>query len=207
MLKYSINNQKGDTLIEVLFTTAVFGLVVVGAISIMNQGVNASQRALEISLVRNEIDAQAETLRFLNASYIAAYKASIPFANYPINTPAGQWASMSNNITSGSVSTFGMSSTCTAPASPSFIMDTRLATYSPASGAGFGLAKTFSQVEYNSDNSILSSDGIWIEAAKSGASGKTDYIDFHIRACWNVPGQNNPITLGTIVRLYEPTPQ
>ena len=30
------------------------------------------------------------------------------------------------------------------------------------------------------------------------------YIDFHIRACWDSPGQSVPVTIGTIVRLYEP---
>src|SRR5674476_81397 len=85
------NNIRGDTLVEVLFATAVFSLVAVGCLSIMNQGAATAQRALEITLVRNEIDAQAETLRFLNASYIQAYQSGI--TSYP-NTPADEWHSI-----------------------------------------------------------------------------------------------------------------
>ena len=69
--------QRGDTLVEVLFATAVFSLVAVSGLSIMNQGTSTAQRALEITLVRNEINSQAEAIRMLNTSYIAAYRADI----------------------------------------------------------------------------------------------------------------------------------
>ncbi|MCD8561780.1 hypothetical protein LRY29_01800 [Candidatus Saccharibacteria bacterium] len=60
-------------MIEVLFAITVFSLVVVSALALMNQGTAASQRALEVTLVRQQIDNQAETLRFLHESYVAAY--------------------------------------------------------------------------------------------------------------------------------------
>jgi prepilin-type N-terminal cleavage/methylation domain-containing protein len=73
MLAFGRFSQKGDTLIEVLFAVTVFSLVAVGSLSIMNQGTTVAQRSLETTLVRQEIDAQAETLRFVHDSYIAAY--------------------------------------------------------------------------------------------------------------------------------------
>lgn len=51
--------QRGDTLIEVLFAFSILSLVIVGAMTIMNQGTLASQRSLETTLVREEIDSQA----------------------------------------------------------------------------------------------------------------------------------------------------
>src|SRR5690606_13401481 len=48
-------------------------LVSVGGLSLMNQGTAMAQRSLEISLVREQIDAQADALRYLNRAYIADY--------------------------------------------------------------------------------------------------------------------------------------
>ncbi len=61
----------GDSLIEIMFAVGMFGLVGIGAIGIMNRGLYDSQRALEISMARNEIDAQAEALRFIREAYIS----------------------------------------------------------------------------------------------------------------------------------------
>lgn len=62
--------RRGDTLVEVMFAVGIFGLVSVGAIGIMNKGLYDAQKTLEISMARNEIDAQAEALRFIHAAYI-----------------------------------------------------------------------------------------------------------------------------------------
>lgn len=210
--------SKGDTLIEVLFAITIFSLIAVGSLAIMNQGTATSQRALEITLVRNEIDAQAETLRFLNSSYIAAYGTS-----FELDTPAGQWQTMQSSIiatAATSASTFGVeSTTCPGPGmttllpNGSFIMNTHDATFvAPTTPNMFNLAQTFSQVRYDEiSGQVSSSDGIWIEAVRSSvvvdASNpeyNAGYIDFHIRACWESPGQSVPLTIGTIVRLYEP---
>jgi len=61
----------GDTLIEIMFAVGIFGLVAVGSIGIMNRGLYDAQRSLEVSMARNEIDAQAEALRFIHEAYIA----------------------------------------------------------------------------------------------------------------------------------------
>jgi hypothetical protein len=62
----------------------------------------------------------------------------------------------------------------------------------------------FSQVIYNDDSSINEAYGLWIEAVPSTVTDGTAFVDFHIRACWDSPGSSAPMTLGTIVRLYEP---
>lgn len=203
-----IDNYKnrGDTLVEVLFSTAVFSLVAVGCLSIMNQGTATAERALEIALVRKEIDAQAETLRFLNASFIAAYTEGV--SNYP-GTPADEWHLI--QAEAPTEATISDLSNCNPILNPnSFVLNTRTAKFVPPTGAGRpSLAKTFSQVTYDAlSNNVLSVEGIWIEAvtvSPGGADqGNADYLDFHIRACWDGPGQSIPVTLGTIVRLYEP---
>ena len=199
-INYRLNNR-GDTLIEVLFAFAVFSLIAVGAMSIMNEGTATAQRALEISLVRNEIDAQAETLRFLNASYIAAFQSG---GGATYLGPSAQWSSIQTNTVASTSSL----DNCTPP-DKSFVVNTRTAEFVDPTGVGYPQsAKTFSQVVYNGD-AVKSVEGIWIEAISpssvaSGSQSNAGYIDFHIRACWDSPGQSTPMTLGTIVRLYEP---
>ena len=63
--------KRGDTIIEVMFAIAVFCLVAVISISMMNRGVAQAESSLEVVTARNEINAQAEALRFIHSSYIA----------------------------------------------------------------------------------------------------------------------------------------
>ena len=66
---------KGDTLVEVILAVTVFSMVAVGTISIMNKGVAIAQHSLEISLVRQQIDAQAEMLRYRSSNVRSAASA------------------------------------------------------------------------------------------------------------------------------------
>ena len=63
--------RRGDTLIEVAFAIAVFALVSLLSIAIMNTGVTMTETSLESTMTRNEIDAQAEAIRFLHNSYLS----------------------------------------------------------------------------------------------------------------------------------------
>ncbi|RWZ78461.1 MAG: hypothetical protein EOT05_01735 [Candidatus Microsaccharimonas sossegonensis] len=200
--------DRGDTLIEVLFAFAVLSLVIIGALTIMNQGAIASQRSLEISLVRNEVDAQATAIRFLHDAYVAQFK---PNTTYDPTTPAGQWAKMSQAIgTITSASSFGAVASCPIPPQGSFIIDPTNATYIAGSSTVLVPATTTAKVMYDTNTGLLKqAQGIWIEAVRSPIATdvnkkNTRYIDFHIYACWDSPGSGPPMTIGTIVRLYEP---
>lgn len=205
MLKQRV--QRGDTLIEVLFAFSVLSLVIVGAITIMNQGTLAAQRALETTLVREEIDSQATTLRFLHDAYVAAYQTH---TTYDASTPAGQWKTMTDSLVATSASAFNGTATCPNPPTGSFILNGAQAKYIKGDVTILKQATTFSQVSYDSLSSALKdAQGIWIEGIRSQVSTDTNaqntgYIDFHIRACWSNPGQGPAMTIGTIVRLYEP---
>lgn len=197
--------QPGDTLIEVLFAVTVFSLVVVGSISIMNQGTNASQHSLEITLVRQQIDGQAESLRFLHDSYVAAYQSGATYSG-----PAAQWAAMLTSIkatnASSATSFTDIGTTCPTPPSGSFIINSTSAAFLSGNAVSFAQPTSFAQIDYS--KSPVSAQGIWVEAIRSqagtGTEANTGYIDFHIMACWPVAGSSVPATIGTIVRLYEP---
>lgn len=198
--------SRGDTIIEVLFAITVFSLVVVGSLAIMNQGSATAQRTLEISLVRQQIDAQAETLRFLNASYIATYKSGVD------TTQAEQWQLIQGGVADSATDFAAVGNRCPNALTPipkSFILNTHSATYVAPSSGKMKSSVTFAQVQYDAGNQVTEAQGIWIEAVHSELSpdlnqSNTGYIDFNIRACWDSPGQDVPVTLGTIVRLYEP---
>lgn len=195
--------QRGDTLIEVLFAITVFSALAVGALAIMNQGAAVAQRSMEISLVRQQIDAQAQALSFINAAYIAQYPSPDPNETY-----TQRWRSIADT-SQQAVSQATVYGTLDAdrclPSSSipkNFIVDPLTAQIQTS---GVQPADTFAQVRYNDAGDFVENQGIWIEAVSEPSSGSTPgYVDFHIRACWDSPGQAVPVTLGTIVRLYDP---
>lgn len=63
--------KQGDTIVEVMFALAVFSLVAILSISLMNMGVRSAEGSLEHVVARNELNAQAEALRFIHSSYIS----------------------------------------------------------------------------------------------------------------------------------------
>jgi type II secretory pathway pseudopilin PulG len=203
--------ERGDTIIEVLFAVAIFAMVAVGSLSIMNQGTSTAQRSLEITLVRQQIDAQAEAIRYIHQSYVANYQKS---GAAPTGI-AAEWPKITNPTTgkgATGASVFGdivgQSCPTTAPGQRPFILNARTATLwnstpsmtAPADGS----VPPFAQVAYNSDSSINQAFGIWIESVPSTGADGPGFVDFHIRACWLGPGNVAPMTMGTIVRLYEP---
>ena len=57
------DTKRGDTIIEVMFAIAIFGLVAILSISSMNRGVVTAETTLEATTARDELNAQAEALR------------------------------------------------------------------------------------------------------------------------------------------------
>jgi len=60
--------KKGDTLVEVTLAVGIFSMVAISIVSVINGSTSSAQTALEATLTREEIDAQAEALRFIHAS-------------------------------------------------------------------------------------------------------------------------------------------
>ena len=66
-----LRKKGGDTLIEVMFAVGIFSLIAIAVVTTMNSGTSSIQGALESTMARNEIDTQAEALRYIHSSYIA----------------------------------------------------------------------------------------------------------------------------------------
>lgn len=226
--------QQGDTIIEVIIAVTVFSLVAVGGITLMNQGAAMAQRSLEIGLVRDQIDTQADILRYLHQAHIASL-------SQDVSVPANKlWQfiadrAVSSNATSVDVAiqkfeSVGNAGQCQLPSNTQaapFALNSKKLTASPSVDPtlSFNLTSntnkqvpiseapptmtddysstTYAQLQYKANEAI--SQGIWMQAYHYAAtSTKAGYYDFYIRACWLTPGQTPPMTLGTVVRLYEP---
>lgn len=63
--------RRGDTFIEVMVAMAVLAVVTIVTVTMMNSGLNVAERSLELTTARNELNAQAEALRFIHSSYVS----------------------------------------------------------------------------------------------------------------------------------------
>ena len=61
--------KKGDTLIEVTLAVGIFSMIAIAITAVMSSGTSGAQTALETTLTREEIDTQADTLRFIQTAY------------------------------------------------------------------------------------------------------------------------------------------
>lgn len=201
--------QRGDTIVEVLFAITIFSMIVVLTLSLMNQGTATARRTFEIAQVREQIDGQAEALRFLHESYITEYRPGIAYdLSDSATTPAKEYYKIIQKVKDSgrtAATPVGSLAACPSPApNGSFAINTRMARVMTTTSSLQQANSAYAQVSYPSGaNSPATFKGIWIEGIRSGGS-TSGFIDFHIRGCWNAPGLTVPLNLDTIVRLYDP---
>ena len=206
--------SRGDTIVEVIVAFAVFSMLAVAGLSLMNQGTATAQRTLEIDLVRQQIDSQADALRFVNRELASGnsrvqdfWKNVVISRALDTSGSAGSSALTPFDEIADSQSCLRVDSNQNAFAIDINNIPDLSTSESTNESASFSLLEdikpsaTYSKIDKISDDTSPEAQGIWVVAVR-GESGK--YHDFHIRACWISPGQSSPMKLGTIVRLYEP---
>lgn len=198
------STRRGDTIIEVMFGIAIFGLVAIMTINLMNNGLAGSEANLESTMARNEMNAQAEALRYIHSTY--SFSNGVAFGNiWNAITTTGD-TSMTTPANSFEPSEGG--SDC----ETFYNHDVReyhgfaLDTSSIRGGSAGSIIKT-DQLAQAETYPIVRSDraeGIWINAVADNSDEQPNYYDFYIRSCWYGLGSNMPTTLDTVVRLYNP---
>lgn len=177
MAKY----ESGDTIVEVLLAIAVFSAVAVATLILMHRGVLLAQQSLEVTLVRQQIDAQADLLRYVHARAAAG------------DLPArGVWDGLPRRD---------------GAAEQLLGIDVCPETF-PSNGFALRVrgGEVASDLIYRSPAVYArtvdaESHGVSVQLTKAqGANAE----DAYIQACWYPPGRSRPVTIGTIVRLYEP---
>lgn len=184
-MKLAQQNQRGDTLIEVLLSMAILSLIIVGGNALMNFGMKNAITATEHTQVRNLIVGQAELLRYLRDNAEEGSNDRVSSA----------WQEVTEKSSGGNPSRVDR---C-APRSNSFYL-----TASYGSGAGLpditvrdytGSAPGFSNIPY-----AFPGEGLWIEGIERQGSAQ-DYTDFHIRGCWAGTGTSVEQKVNTVLRL------
>lgn len=176
-------NQRGDTLIEVVFATAVLALIIVLSLSIMNAGTAQSERAVEGTFVRQSIDSQTEMLRYARDAYV--------------NKDAGGltlWTKIKAQRIPTPLNFSALSSPdgCTQQSAHKAFWMVTSGNKVDIATTGFTQPATYA----------APGNGIWIEVTPTDANA--NYLDFYIYACWDSPGNSPKATTGTVVRLYAP---
>lgn len=181
------SRQRGDTIVETIVAFAVFSAVAVGTIAVMNRGVAMAQRSLEVTLVREQIDGQAELLRYI--------RSNVPTVWAELTKPA--------RIVSSPAALSSSPTTCSTPHSRGYFLRGTSGgasdpTFTGASGSNYAAPAVYAAVDHTTNKSY----GVWVETTEAEYSAKKAY-DFRIHACWQSVGSDVPVTLGTIVRLYD----
>lgn len=88
----NLTNKRGDTLVEVTIAIGIFSMIAIAVVAVMSSGTSGAQTALETTLTREEIDTQAEALRFIQTAY-AANRNETENNNY-----ASLWRTITNNV-------------------------------------------------------------------------------------------------------------
>ena len=250
--------KKGDTLIEVTLAIGIFSMIAIGVAAVMSSGTSGAQTALETTLAREEIDTQAEALRFIQSAYATDKdSADKRFTNLwevitkNAITDAGeeilQYAPSScgevfNNNSSIKNHAFVInprklgSFTASKDQSNS---DGIYSVYIPQSSGKLTTASIYPRLVFtgkpnpgpqdvpdaesqdalldnNSRDILYRAEGLYVIAVKDAKTtgivsdsdrsvkGTSAYYDFYIRTCWYGVDADEPSTISTVIRLYDP---
>lgn len=247
--------KRGDTLIEVMLAVGIFSMVAVAVVAVMSGGTSSAQTALETTLAREEIDAQAEALRFIHSAYIADKNAgtsskfgtlwdaikgkAVVFENDNTEAYKEYKESITQYIPSSCQELYDGENNIFENQNP-FVLNTQvLGTFTLSdindgkviiSGSDKLLQSStyprliFTNLEGDENETLLedsgytnllAAEGIYIIAIKdpnsttiigseSADNKEAAYFDFYIRTCWYGTGDQNPSTISTVMRLYDP---
>lgn len=187
--------QKGDTLIELVLAFAIFSIAAVSALAVMNRGIALSQHSLETTLARQQMDTQAETIRYLR------------------DTSSPLWDTIKNRA-DNNVKVAPLAPTTCPDAADILAVGNGLHGFFVSRDAGtgdfilvdvdngnFSQPSTYARIDYSAPHAY----GLWVQVAKAEDGNLAiKAYDVYIHACWeSVAMTNVPATLGTIVRIYD----
>ena len=223
--------KKGDTLIEVTLAVGIFSMIAIAVASLMNHGTADAQLALETTLTREEIDAQADALRYVHNAYIANKESDAQPSTALWKKIISEAINLRDISDKSSITVYAPTS-CSQEevmkgniARHAFVLDTRnleSGTTAYKKIDSFGEISTYPRLIYNNSNNGMIEDlsgrneyskaeGIYVIAVKDpkstnivGAGEKTAaYYDFYIRSCWYGAGAEAPSTISTVIRLHD----
>ena len=188
--------NRGDTIIEVMFSFAVFSLIAVSSIIIMNLGVAMAQRSLEITLARQQIDNQIAIISHIKQVNEAEWETIKGYAQDSIasfgsmNTCPSASDLESNNA-------FFVTRSLDERSVVSTKISSTITNYKPA--VAFAMTDVMRSITPDEGSSY----GLWANLVKAEGFNANRAYDLHVRACWPSVGLSQPITIGTVTRIYD----
>jgi len=186
--------NRGDTLVEVLLGVTIFSLVAVIALETMNRGMAIAQYSLETTLVRQQVDAQAEMLRYAHDMKNDTWKKLVDNNSVSVSAVNDNEGNLGVEKCPDDFSTkeFALAATPSLASKISILNNP----------GDYKAAETYARV----DSDTKKTYGVSVRLVKpSTATGSRDSnkYDAYIKACWMPVGSKMPATIGTIVRLYD----
>ena len=229
--------KKGDTLIEVTLAIGIFSMVAIAVAALMNNGTSDAQLALETTLTRGEIDAQAEALRFVHDTYISNKEGETqPLSELwnKITENAVKLTALNDNektkITKYAPSSCDDALPSLGSNGKAFVLDTHNLNTGEEAYKEIGTmsqATTYPRLIFkdeensglagNNNTEFKNAEGIYVIAVKDPGSlvidvngtaeEKLAYYDFYIHTCWYGVGDKTPSTISTEIRLHDVKPK
>ena len=254
--------KKGDTLVEVALAIGIFSMVAIAITSVISSSTAGTQTALETTLTREEIDTQAESLRFIQNAYAANQNESSG------NKVDALWQAIKEQAIDFDQVTFSTldadqlnatlqynPTTCqnmltdlpVEVAKRAFVINPRalstlsdvnidvddsvnsiLITNSGTNASKFTSPSIYPRLVFGGDpenngslvtdgtgtfNQLYRAEGIYVIAVRDndtrmatedGVEKTGAYYDFYIRSCWYGINADEPSTVSTVIRLYDP---
>lgn len=186
--------NRGDTLVEVLLGVTIFSLVAVIALETMNRGMAIAQYSLETTLVRQQVDAQAEMIRYAHDMKNDTWKKLVDNNSVSVSAVNDNEGNLGVEKCPDDFSTkeFALAATPSLASKISILNNP----------GDYKAAETYARV----DSDTKKTYGISVRLVKpSTATGSrvSNKYDAYIKACWMPVGSKMPATIGTIVRLYD----
>lgn len=177
--------QRGDTIIEVVMAVTVFSLLAVGVMALMNRGIAMAQRSLELTLVRQQIDAQSEILRYIHDMSMQGHEMYVNI-----------WKTITEQQTDRVNSVLGAAQCPKSMPARGFSL-TQIGDGLRLVTQHYVQPPTYARVALRD---AVKSEGIAIQLVRVENGGA---YDAYIQACWMSVGSDRPMTTGTIVRIYD----
>ena len=186
--------NRGDTLVEVLLGVTIFSLVAVVALETMNRGMAIAQYSLETTLVRQQVDVQAEMLRYAHDMKNDTWKKLVDNNSVSVSAVNDNEGNLGVEKCPDDFSTkeFALAATPSLASKISILNNP----------GDYKAAETYARVDSDTKKTYGISVRLVKPSTTTGSRDSNKY-DAYIKACWMPVGSKMPATIGTIVRLYD----
>lgn len=215
--------RRGDTMIEVLLASAIFGFIALLTVALMNSGMLVSQSNLQLTMARNEVNAQAEALRYIHNAYTNSPGSGSGDGTW------NQYKQLWDQVTSYAMSKSELEdhqapdgASCQevydteVVAGQSIVLNTNAVQLGAANTiitSPLEITDSFPFLAFSEGNQVTGAYGIWVNVVTGDDShpvaggttrGDPPYYEFFINTCWDSVGTGAPTRLDTVLRLYNP---